>query len=149
MERSEDAPRALTREDLASVEVRSTPAGTVVVTLVGDHDLSTRQQLLEALAGVHGKKVVLIDLERCTFVDSTIIAAIIGACRPEPPSRPRISVVLPPDTSYVYRALSVIGVRDLVPVHLSIEAALGAEAGDARRGGGTVNGHVAGRAEGE
>jgi anti-anti-sigma factor len=121
MQRFSDVPGARMR---ASVAVRSTPDGTVVVTLTGDHDLSTKPQLLEALAGVRGKKVVVIDLARCTFVDSTIIAAILGACRSSPASQSNVSVVLPPDTSYVYRALAVIGLRDLMPARLSIEAAL-------------------------
>jgi hypothetical protein len=35
-----------------------------------------------------------------------------------------VSLVFPPDTSYVVRALSVIGMPDLLPVHPSVEAAL-------------------------
>ena len=67
----------------------------------------------------------MIDLRQCTFVDSTIVGAIL-ATRPQDSSQEaRISVVLPDDTSYVYRALSVIGLADLVPARLSIEAALG------------------------
>jgi hypothetical protein len=38
-----------------------------------------------------------------------------------------VSLVLPGDSSYVYRALSVIGMRDFVPVHRSIEGALANE----------------------
>ena len=36
----------------------------------------------------------------------------------------RVALVPPGDTSYVYRALSVVGIRDLVPIHASVEAAL-------------------------
>jgi anti-anti-sigma regulatory factor len=115
------------RDGLATVEVGSLPGGGVVVALTGDHDLSTKQQVLTALAGLGPKAHLIIDLARCTFVDSTIISAILGAVHAKPPRTQTVSLVLPDDTSYVYRALSVIGMRDLVPVHRSIEAALESE----------------------
>ena len=107
----------------ASVHVRALREG-VVISLSGDHDLSTKPRLVEALSRVRQERWVVIDLRRCTFVDSTIIGAILAACRRGAAREPNVSVVLPPDTSYVWRALSVIGLRDLVPAHLSIEAAL-------------------------
>lgn len=105
--------------------MRSLPGG-VVVTLSGDHDLSTKPQLLEALGRVRRAPRVVIDLQRCTFVDSTIIGAILAACHAGGSEEPNLSVVLPDDTSYVYRALAVIGLRDLVSAHASVEAALAA-----------------------
>jgi anti-anti-sigma factor len=108
----------------SDLSVRS-QAGGVVITLYGDHDLATKPLLLEALAGVQrGEQRVVIDLQHCTFVDSTIIGAILSACHADSSKKPDISVVMPDDTSYVYRALSVIGLRDLVPTQLSVEAAL-------------------------
>jgi anti-anti-sigma factor len=117
------ASPATPQGDLASIEIRAIPGG-VVISLSGDHDLSTKRQLVESLARVRRERRVLIDLQQCTFVDSTIIGAILAACRAGSSREPHVSVVLPHDTSYVYRALSVIGLRDLVPAHLSIEAAL-------------------------
>ena len=115
------------RDGFATVEVASLPGGGVVVALTGDHDLSTKQQVLKGLAGVGPKAHLIIDLARCTFVDSTIISTILGAVHVKPPRAQTVSLVLPDDTGYVYRALSVIGMRDLVPVHRSIEAALESE----------------------
>ena len=106
-----------------SIEVRAIPGG-VAISLGGDHDLSTKPQLVESLARLRAEKRVLIDLQRCTFVDSSIIGAILAACRRGSSRDPNVSVVLPHDASYVYRALSVMGLGDLVPAHLSIEAAL-------------------------
>jgi anti-sigma B factor antagonist len=103
------------------IEVRRTPGDVIVLTLIGDHDLATKPALVEALAGLAPETAVVIDLIRCTFIDSTVIGAILGARLPD---RPRVLLVLPPDTSYVVRALSIIGVRDLLPVHASVEAAL-------------------------
>jgi anti-anti-sigma factor len=119
-----DVPGQDSSDEIAHVTVRSVPGGRVVVTLVGDHDLSTRAQLLQALAGVSGRAGVIFDLTRCTFVDSTIIATILGLVQVASPNARTVSLVLPGDTSYVYRALSVVGVRELMPVHDSLEAAL-------------------------
>ena len=91
------------------------------MTLTGDHDLGTKPMLVAELAGVAPESAIVIDLTRCTFIDSSVIGAILGARLPD---RSRISLVLPPDASYVVRALSVVGMRDLLPVHSSLDAAL-------------------------
>jgi STAS domain-containing protein len=110
----------------ARIEVISLPDGEVEVRLWGDHDLSTKSRLTEALAGVRRASGVVIDLTNCTFVDSTIIAAVLHALdtHAEPP---RVSVRLPDDTSYVYRAFSVAGVRELLPLSRPVDAERGAE----------------------
>ena len=118
-------------ERRSRISVRSRPGG-VVVALDGDHDLATKPQLIEALRRVRRESRLVIDLRRCTFVDSTIISAILGALQADDPGEPKLSVVLPDDTSYVYRALSVIGLHELVPAHLSVEAALGRPRGHGR-----------------
>ena len=118
-------------ERRSSITVRSLSGGVVVV-LHGDHDLSTKPQLMEALRRVRRRSRLVIDLQRCTFVDSTIIGATLGAFQADDPGEPKLSVVLPDDTSYVYRALSVIGLHELVPAHLSVEAALGRPLGQGR-----------------
>jgi anti-anti-sigma regulatory factor len=119
--------RRSTKDRRSSITVRSLPGG-VVVALCGDHELSTKPQLLEALSHVRREQRVVIDLQRCTFVDSTIIGAILAAFQAGGSEEPNLSVVLPDDTSYVYRALSVIGLSDVVPAYLSAEAALGVTA---------------------
>ena len=112
------------------IEVQPAPEGEVVVRLCGDHDLSTKPQLLDALAGVRRASGIVIDLTRCTFVDSTIIAAIMHAVHGRSEKDPTVSVLLPSDTSYVYRALSVAGLRDLLPASHPVEAARRSESGE-------------------
>jgi anti-anti-sigma factor len=128
-------PRAMSKSsssaDLkhASIEIRELPAG-LVIALKGDHDLSTKPQLAQALTrlGRGAWARLVLDLRQCTFVDSTIIGAILTAQRQAYARDASVSVVLPADTSYVYRALSVVGLTALVPAHASIEVALGAAA---------------------
>ena len=105
----------------SEIEVRPEPGDVIVLTLTGDHDLATKPLLVAELAALTPATAIIVDLTRCTFIDSTVIGAILAA---RLPGRSRISLVLPPDTSYVVRALSVIGMRDLLPVHPSVEAAL-------------------------
>src|SRR5690242_14179046 len=111
----------------ASIGIHELPGG-VVISLRGDHDLSTKPDLVAALRRVRRAPAaaIVLDLRQCTFVDSTIIGAILEARRQVSARAPNVSVVLPDDTSYVYRALSVVGLGALVPAHASIEAALGA-----------------------
>ena len=108
-------------DDEPRVEVRSTPEGALVLTLIGDHDLATKPRLLAELGELSPETDLVIDLTRCTFIDSTVIGVILGA---RLPTRMRVALVPPGDTSYVYRALSVVGIRDLMPIHASVEAAL-------------------------
>jgi len=64
----------------ARIQTRAIPGG-VVIALSGDHDLSTKREVVESLGLVRREQRVLIDLQqRCTFVDSTIIGAILAAC---------------------------------------------------------------------
>ncbi len=109
------------RPEKPSIDLRAEPGDVIVLSLIGDHDLATKPSLVAELAALAPDAAVVIDLTRCTFVDSTVIGAILNTRQP---NRPRVSLVLPPDTSYVVRALSVLGVRDLLPVHPTVEAAL-------------------------
>ena len=110
-------------EGPAGVEV-SRVQDVVVVALRGDHDLSTKRHVSKALAGVRPGTPVVVDLTACTFVDSTIIGVFLDACRAGSRPAPAVAIVLPSDTSYVYRALTVVGLRDLIPLHRSLDAAL-------------------------
>jgi anti-sigma B factor antagonist len=110
------------RADKPRVEVYSAPGGAVVVvTLIGDHDLATRPRLMEEIGDLEREIDLVIDLTSCTFIDSTIIGAILNT---RLPGRPRVALIPPGDTSYVHRALSVIGLRDLLPLYPSVDAAI-------------------------
>jgi anti-anti-sigma factor len=110
----------------SAIEVRAVERGAVVITLIGDHDLSTKQQLLAAIADVGERRDVVIDLAPCTFVDSTIVGALLAACQVGPEDDRRVWLVAPPDRSYVDRALSVLGLRSLLSLHHDRESALAA-----------------------
>jgi anti-anti-sigma factor len=68
----------------SSVVVWVGPAGSdgqygAVVALFGEHDVSTCREVARALAPIRGD--VLVDLMECSFMDSTILSAILQKAR--------------------------------------------------------------------
>ena len=65
-------------------EVRSEAGGEgiEIVVLQGEHDLGTLPQVLEAFETTAGEeKALIIDLSSATFVDSSILGAVLDARR--------------------------------------------------------------------
>lgn len=54
---------------------------TAVVRLVGDHDLSSAGVVRDALKDVSEHRLVVLDVSRCTFVDSTVLGVLVAAGR--------------------------------------------------------------------
>jgi anti-anti-sigma factor len=106
-------------EDRPTVEVELVRAGyAAVVSLHGEHDLATRDQLIDALAGIFGN--VLVDLSDCPFIDSTVIVALIAQMQELEREGHRLDLVVPPGNASIARIVDVVGMRDLVIVHESI-----------------------------
>ena len=53
--------------------------GIAVVALFGEHDLSGKQRLSDALAKASVRRDVLVDLSACTFLDSSVIGTLFAA----------------------------------------------------------------------
>ncbi len=66
-----------------SVSDLSVSEGVALVTLAGELDLSRAEELREKLAHpeVLSARVVRVDLNRVSFVDSVIIGVIVSACK--------------------------------------------------------------------
>lgn len=96
----------------------------------GELDLSVAEELKERLDEAAGDDVeVLVCLERCDFIDSTGIAAIILA-RKLMASRGRHLVVCNP-SGQVRRILAVTGLDDVGFIYASTAAAMAGLSGDA------------------
>jgi anti-anti-sigma factor len=103
-------------DDAPSVLVELSRAGyAAVVSLHGEHDLSTRDQVEEALAGIFGS--VLVDLSACPFIDSTVIVALIAQLQERVREGHRLELVVPPGNTSILRIVEVVGLRDLLVVH--------------------------------
>jgi anti-sigma B factor antagonist len=111
---------------------RSIP-GTVTVTfaapdsariaLCGEVDISTRPQIAEALERARGRRYVVVDLSDCTFLDSTTVGVLMGFHAELDESGGRLAVALPPTHGVVNRAVDMLGVREVLWVHDSLEDA--------------------------
>jgi anti-anti-sigma factor len=98
------------------VEVRPAraPRFAALVTLRGEHDLATTEQLREALRPLLGD--VLVDLSECTFVDSTTIGSLIAAAQDLDREGHELALVVPPANEHIARTLELVRIGDVVQV---------------------------------
>jgi anti-anti-sigma factor len=100
-----------------AVELRPAraPGFAALVTLSGEHDLATRDELGSTLAPIAGN--VLVDLSPCEFIDSSVIGVLIGKSADLTREGHRLELVVPAANSVVTRFVDVVGLRSLMPVH--------------------------------
>jgi anti-anti-sigma factor len=98
---------------------------TAIVSLIGEHDLSLGDALRGALErAAEQRSCVLVDLSRCTLLDSTGIAVVLDAQKRVRAAQGRFALVIPPDQGAVARVTDLIRLGDLVPISRSLEDAL-------------------------
>src|SRR5690242_12314768 len=91
--------------------------GVWVLTLHGDHDLSTQAALREQLKLVtDAGGPIVVDLSHATFVDSTVIGALALAASSEGQPGARLTLVAP--ANYVgTRMVELVGIGSRIPVY--------------------------------
>ncbi len=104
-------------------------AGVWVLTLHGEHDISTQPALREQLelVGRAGGPIV-VDLAHATFIDSTVISAI-AAERPDDDHEPLTLVIVAPTNYQGTHLIQLIGIGRAIPVYQTRGAAIAALAG--------------------
>jgi anti-sigma B factor antagonist len=104
-----------------------TAAGPVVLTISGEHDLSTAPNLRRQLDGLLGERAVtVVDLSPATFIDSSILGVILDGRRRASDAGVGFEVVQARGAEAVDRVLEVTGLRTDLPVHESREVAFAA-----------------------
>lgn len=107
------------------VEERRLRGDVRVLEVRGDVDLGAGRELAERLASAlaDGGGVV-VDLEGCTFIDSSGLNALLRAARSSahPDGRRRLAVHAP-QSGTVRRLFSLTRTYDLLPVHDDLEGA--------------------------
>jgi anti-anti-sigma factor len=88
---------------------RRSADGTIEIAVDGELDLAVADHLQAAIERA-GPGVMLIDLARCTFIDSTGIAMILRAHREREEDDGRIVVHSP--SRHVLRVLAITGLTD-------------------------------------
>jgi anti-sigma B factor antagonist len=103
--------------------------GVTVVALLGEHDLSTAPDVGEALQPVGVGTVV--DLTGITFLDSSILGALIAASRECTQRAAPFTVVLPDDPSSAARRIfDLTGLASALPIAADVAGAVESARGD-------------------
>lgn len=108
-----------------SIEVEVHSATAAIVTLRGEHDLSSAAELVAALTTASARRNVLVDLSCCDFMDSSIISALFRASNSLHESGGQLSLVIPRDRHGAIRTLfEVTSLAKLIPTHETRDAAI-------------------------
>jgi anti-sigma B factor antagonist len=99
-------------------------AGVWVLSLHGEHDLATQPSLREQLQHVRAAGgPIVVDLSPTTFVDSTIIGALLECATDLEPDEFGVSAVAPPESA-ARRLADLVRLGDGLPVHDDLAAAI-------------------------
>jgi len=111
--------------------LEQTEAGLAVVTISGEHDLSTAPILRRRLnALLENGTATVVDLSAATFIDSSILGVILDGRRRADAADVGFAVVHSNGADAVNRVLEVTGLRSELPVHARREEAFSAAAGN-------------------
>jgi anti-anti-sigma factor len=95
-----------------------------VVTMSGEHDLSTQTVLADALAQAAANSNVVVDLSECSFIDSTVIAEFIKTSQVVSAKGEKVILVIPRGQAAVARIAAVTGLAQIFELHATKDAAL-------------------------
>jgi anti-sigma B factor antagonist len=105
--------------------------GVAVLTISGEHDLSTAPNLRRRLdALIEEGAATVVDLSPATFIDSSILGVILDERRRAAEARLGFAVVSSNGSNAVDRVLEVTGLRNELPVHARREEAVAAASGN-------------------
>jgi anti-anti-sigma factor len=105
------------------IDVSRCGTDVVIVTLHGEHDLSTKAELAEQLERlVRGDERVIVDLSEVEYIDSTVIDRLVQA---DALAREHgLRLTLQVGTANLARVLELIRMRDYLPCASSREEAI-------------------------
>jgi anti-sigma B factor antagonist len=99
--------------------------GTRVLGVVGELDVATAPQVAVAgEAALTTRAPLVLDLSRCTFLDSTGCRSVGLVGRAAFAAGLAVALVSPPEVRAVRRVVDHVGLASLMPVHDSLEGAL-------------------------
>jgi anti-anti-sigma factor len=108
---------------LGQVAVAHHARGVALVTMRGEHDLSTRPILARALQLAAAHSNVVVDLSECSFIDSTVINEFIKTSDSVRGNGEQIMLVISPEQTHLARIAKMVGLAQIFEVHESKEEA--------------------------
>jgi anti-sigma B factor antagonist len=106
-----------------TVEIGHHARGMAVVTMRGEHDLSTQPVLAHALELAAAHSNVVVDLSACSFIDSTVIREFINTSGTVRAKGEQVVLVIPPEQTQIARIAQLTGLSHIFALHESTEAA--------------------------
>jgi len=98
-----------------------------VVTLRGEHDLSTNPSLADALRDAFGSgSKVVVDLSQVEFIDSTVLRALAYGRKEAVEHAEHELVIVAPSGTFVSRVLRLTGIDAMIGVYETRADALAA-----------------------
>ena len=95
------------------VEFRPADEPAFAARLLGEHDVASGDELREAFEALDGS--VLVDLQSCGFIDSTVIRVLLAAASARKRDGHLLELIVLEDAKIV-RVLDITGVRDVISV---------------------------------
>ena len=102
-----------------------------VISLAGEVDLYTAPEFKERMVQVieQGKKQVVVDLSKATFIDSTTLGVLVGGVKRLRPAGGSLAIVCADQN--ICKIFEITGLDRVFPIHASRDEAL-ADVGDAQ-----------------
>jgi anti-sigma B factor antagonist len=104
------------------VGVEAISADTTIVRVDGELDMATVTKLEEALDSVERDGRTIIDLTRCTFLDSSAVRVLVATSRAAGEAGGTIALVASDPT--IVRVLEIAALDTMMPVNATLDAAL-------------------------
>jgi anti-sigma B factor antagonist len=110
------------------IDDESIDASTHVIELGGEVDLYTAPEFKERLVQVieDGKKQLVVDLSKATFIDSTTLGVLVGGVKRLRPTGGALALVCTDQN--ITKIFEITGLDRVFPIHASREEALQAVA---------------------
>jgi anti-sigma B factor antagonist len=102
-----------------TVEIDHHTPGLAVVSMRGEHDISTAPELEQALEQAAAHSDVLVDLSECEFIDSTAIGLLIRTAKQVQARDEQLVVVIPGESSNVAQMARLVRLAEIMPVKTS------------------------------
>ena len=107
--------------------VRTADGRACIVSLVGEHDLSTIADLQTSLAEAASAPATVVDLSAAAFIDSAVLGALIASHRDAVDAKRGWSLVVGNGSgTAVRRILELTGLDSVMPVHTEQDDAIAA-----------------------
>jgi anti-anti-sigma factor len=101
------------------VEIETVSAAACTVVLRGEHDLHTADAVATVMELARAYRDVLVDLEQCTFLDSSLINALLQAAKHARERGGALELIIAPGGSPVRRTLEIARIDALLVFHPS------------------------------